>query len=187
MNPTEQEDSFISYLLHLKNSENRGALAALRSGLGKEPGEAPRMFPYVGNFLYSTNPDSTSSIVIFSTASLFSLHPIHSPGRSLGMALWHATKSDKNPNGKHGQAGVEARLTATIDSHRDDLIRNLQGLVSLCESAGEGIDWSRFKSDLYSLLSDDDNRRDRTRLQWARDFWQGPRKTETTTNSEGTE
>lgn len=179
------EDPLVNYLLGLKNREDRGALAALRTGLGKKPGEAPRMFPHVGRFITSSDPARASVATAFATASLFTIYPEQTAGRSLGLALWHATKRDGNPSGKHGEPGVEARFTAMIDAHEDDIVRHLHGLISLCESASQGLDWYRFRRDLSSLLSENETRRDNTRLSWARDFWQGPRNETTSQLIEG--
>jgi CRISPR type I-E-associated protein CasB/Cse2 len=175
MNMTGTEDKLVSYLLGLKDRGDRGALAALRSGIGKNPGEAPRMYPHVGPFLSSADPVRTSVRVAFATASLFAMHPQQTEGRSLGLALWHSVRRDGKSGGTHVEEGVEKRFSAALDAHPDDLINHVQGLISLCESSGQGLDWYRFRRDLYSLLSDDEESRDRTRLHWARDFWQGPR------------
>jgi len=185
------EDPLVDYLLEIKRKEDRGALAALRSGLGKRPGEAPRMIPHVGKFLRSADPERPSVISAFLTASLFAKHPEHAPGRSLGSALWNATRRDSNPDGKHGEAGVESRLTALIDAHSDDIPRHLESLVSLCESAGggnrTGIDWYEFRRDVISLVGDDEKRRERVHLRWARDFWQNNSRSTGANSQEGTD
>jgi CRISPR system Cascade subunit CasB len=164
----------VEAMLDLKRKQDRGALAALRTGLGKSPGTAARMFPIVARFLRSD--DGPSTTVAFLTAALFASHPEHAEIGSLGASLWKATKRDTNPNGMHGEAGVEARFAAALDADPEDLPRHLEGLVSLCESAGAPIDWNRFYWDVRTLLDDDEQKRTKTRIRWARDFWQGPRK-----------
>lgn len=173
----ENNQALISYLLDLKKKENRGALAALRSGLGKKPGESTRMFPYIARFLpQSADPGASSVESIFLTASLFASHPEHKhddsasdPERkqrdSLGASLRKAVEA------KHGEEGVSKRLVAALDAHPDDLARHLAGLVSLCESARVPIDWIQFRKDAENLLSTNEDWRDKTRLRWARGFW----------------
>lgn len=163
---TESEPTgLIKRLLELKAKQDRGGLAALRSGLGKVPGEAPRMFPFVAPFLpggASTGPRVTA---VFLTASLFAKHPEHNPAfKNFGTSL-------RASIGKHLEDGVEARLTATLDAHPDELPRHLEGLLSLVESAGVGVNWDALYKDLPGLLGDNEDWRNRIRLAWAREFW----------------
>jgi CRISPR system Cascade subunit CasB len=181
------EDRLVKYLCQLEKRKDRGALAALRTGLGKRPGEAPRMFPHLSRFLESADTSNSYVVAAFATAALFAMHPVHVERHSLGLALWHSTKSAGNPNGKHGEDGVEARFTAALDAHPDDIVRHLQGLISLCESAGKGLDWAQFRTDLYFLLGDDQSKRENVRFRWARDFWRGPSAISESETSEGNE
>ena len=168
------EVPLVKKLLELKQKQDRGALAALRTGLGKPPGTAPRMFPIVAPFLHSNEGAGTEAA--FLTAALFASHPEYAEIGSLGASLWKATKRDGNPNGRHGEAGVEARFAAALDADPEDLPRHLEGLVSLCESASVPIDWHRFYWDVRTLMDDDEDRRTKTRIRWGREFWQGPRR-----------
>lgn len=164
----------VNRLLDLKHKQDRAALAALRTGLGKRPGHAPRMYPIVAPFLFSDEGPRVTAA--FLTAALFASHPEHAEVGSLGASLWRATKRDENPNGKHGEDGVEARFAAALDADPEDLPRHLESLVSLCESAGAPIDWHCFYWDVATLLGDDDARQITTRTRWAREFWRGPKK-----------
>jgi CRISPR type I-E-associated protein CasB/Cse2 len=186
--PTK-EVPLVSRLIELARREDRGALAALRTGLGKPPGTAGRMFPIVAPFLSSDEGPATRAAFI--TAALFGKHPEHAPIGSLGVSLWKATKREGiNPDGKHGEAGVEARFAAALDADPEDLPRHLDGLVSLCESAGQPIDWHQFYKDLRGLLGRNEDYQISIRIRWARDFWRGPaRRSESdqTTQQEATE
>ena len=44
-------ETFLAYLRGLAKRDDRGALAALRHGLGQPPGTAAEMHPYVVQFL----------------------------------------------------------------------------------------------------------------------------------------
>jgi CRISPR system Cascade subunit CasB len=167
------EVPLVSRLIELAKKQDRGALAALRTGLGKPPGAAGRMLPIVAPFLSSDEGPATCAAFI--TAALFAKHPQHANIGSLGVSLWKATKREGiNPEGKHGEAGVEARFAAALDADPEDLSRHLEGLVSLCESAGEPIDWHRFYKDLRGLLGQNERYQISIRTRWARDFWRGP-------------
>lgn len=186
---TEKEKKLIGNLIRLASPEDpsrrdRGALAALRSGLGKQPGEAPRMFPLLSPYLEGEYGPGVATA--FLTGALFGSHPEHAQEfrgvrlGSLGSSLWCATLRPQNPKGKHGEEGVEARLASALDADAEDLPRHLSGLVSLCASAGVPINWFGFLDDVKLLLSDwpdpdDPSRpaRDIVRMRWARHFWRG--------------
>lgn len=171
--PTATEIPLVSRLVELARKEDRGALAALRTGLGKPPGGAGRMFPIVAPYLTSDEGPATRTAFII--AALFAKHPEHAPIGSLGASLWRATKREGiNPDGKHGEAGVEARLAAALDADAEDFPRHLEGLVSLCESAGQPIDWHQLYKDLRGLLGRNEEYQISIRTRWARDFWRGP-------------
>jgi CRISPR system Cascade subunit CasB len=176
--PFTKEYPLVSRLIELARKEDRGALAALRTGLGKPPGAAGRMLPIVAPFLSSDEGPATHAAFI--TAALFAKHPKHAEIGSLGASLWKATKREGiNPDGKHGEAGVEARFAAALDANPEDLARHLEGLVSLCESASAPIDWHQFYKDLRGLLGQNEEYQISIRIRWARDFWRGPaRRTE---------
>jgi CRISPR system Cascade subunit CasB len=181
MNDKDYTSPLVDRLLELARQQDRGALAALRSGVGKRPGEAGRMFPYVAPFLPAAAASGPVVEAAFLTAALFAAHPLHGPIGSLGASLWRATKQPGNPGGKHEKEGVERRLAAALDAHADDLPHHLEGLITLCESAGAPVDWHQFQRDVAGLLSEwtvraDSRRlvRDMIRIRWARDFWRGP-------------
>lgn len=165
MSSNTRDHQLVAYLRRIAKSEDRGSLAALRSGLGKRPGEAPRMFPIMAEFLPEGRSTGAYVEALFLTASLFASHPADQPGQNLGASLRRAVRE------RHGEDGVSARLTAALDADPEDLPKHLPGLVSLCESAGTPIDWQQFLWDVYRLLADDEERRNQTRLDWARGFW----------------
>jgi len=162
----------VTRLIELAQRQDRGALAALRTGLGKAPGAAPRMLPIVAPFLSADEGPATRAAFI--TAALFARHPVHARVGSLGASLWKATKRDGNPDGKHGEEGVERRFAAALDADAEDLSRHLDGLVTLCESAGVPIDWHQFYRDVRGLLGQTETYQIKIRTDWARDFWRGP-------------
>lgn len=164
---SSKEHAFVSRLKDLfqrDSGDGRAARAALRTGVGKEPGEAPRMLPYLARFLTANSGPGVRAM--FLTASLYASHPEQREDVSLGKALRQAVKE------KHGEAGVERRWTAAMDAHPDDLPRHIEGLVGLCESAGVGLDWHRFYGDMWTLLGDDEEWRTKVWMRLARDFWQ---------------
>jgi CRISPR type I-E-associated protein CasB/Cse2 len=171
----------IKDLLALQEPRKGAVLAALRTGVGKAPGEAPRMLPFMALYLSSADPTNSNVLALFTVASLYAKNPSFAESVSLGRALWNSVA----PRGKHGQAGVESRLVAAIDADPEDLPRHLDGLISLCASANVGLDWFKLRWDIYHLLDKDEQRRDRVRLSLARDFWQGDQADQIETDTQG--
>lgn len=152
-----KQKSFIGYLLHQaqEGSENRGALADLRSGLGKEPAEMARVHKYVVPYLPETRWNDRWYYI---TATLFGLFPRHRGSRSLGAAFRPLrAKSDS----------MEARFIALLNAHPDDLADHLRHAISLLKSNEQPIDWFRFLDDLLQW----DHPAGHVQLKWARDFY----------------
>jgi len=170
MNERANDSSFVTYLIKLNEDRDRGTLAALRSGLGKRAGEAPRMFPHIAKFIPVDTQGGPRVEAVFLTASLFALHRRHDGDKvkSLGDSLRLAVA------GKHGETGVGDRLASALDAHPDDLPHHVQGLVGICKSADVPINWYAFHADVRWLLDDYEKARNNVRLRWARDFWGGP-------------
>jgi CRISPR system Cascade subunit CasB len=169
-----------------KESGDRAALAALRRGLGKAPGEAPEMFPV----LYSRIPEDQLPLprrerrIVFLVASLFALYPDAPPWPESARERWQsnlgaslrelAKQTDSN--------GPERRFVALLNSDEDDLPHHLRGIVDLLESAKSpvSVDWVRLFWDLR-----DWNDGDRTvQHSWASAFWGGQRVQEAANETE---
>jgi len=157
MSLDEKQKSFVGYLLNLakEGQEDRGALADLRSGLGKEPGEMARVHKHVVPFLPENNYNDRWYYV---AATLFGLFPKHRKGNSLGAAFRPLrSKSDS----------MEARFVALLNAHPDDLDDHLRHAVSLLKSNEQPLDWFRLLEDLFQW----DHPEGRIQLKWARDFY----------------
>ncbi|MCA9878636.1 MAG: type I-E CRISPR-associated protein Cse2/CasB [Thermomicrobiales bacterium] len=155
---------------------DRAALAALRRGLGKEPGEAPADFLAV---LFSILPQGELSRwderVAYLVASLFALYPDAPPWppaarerwqRNLGASLRQlAEQTDSN--------GPERRFVALLNSDVPNLSHHLRGIVSLLKSAKQPvpIDWMQLTRDMQDW---NDPEREVQR-RWAGAFWGGRR------------
>ena len=157
MSLDEKQKSFIGYLLNLakEGQEDRGALADLRSGLGKEPGEMARVHKHVVPYM----PEKTyNDRWYYVTATLFGSFPQHLSGRSFGAAFRPLReKSDS----------MEARFVALLNAHPDDLDDHLRHAVSLLKSNEQPLDWFRLLEDLIQWDHPDGH----VQLSWARDFY----------------
>src|SRR5262245_18694298 len=102
---------FIASLEKLHADEDRGALAALRRGLGKEPGTAAEMYPVVVPRLPpGLTPHQEENYYLI--AALFGLHPEPRGNGSLGAAfarLRHERDSES----------IDKRFVALLNCHTD--------------------------------------------------------------------
>jgi len=153
-----RQKSFVGYLLSLarEGHEDRGALADLRSGLGREPSEMARVHKHVVPYLPEAKWNDRWYYV---TATLFGSFPEQRSGRSLGAAFRPLrAKSDS----------MEARFVALLNAHPDDLYDHLRHAVSLLESNDQPLDWFQLLDDLILWDHPDGP----VQLKWARDFYQ---------------
>jgi len=159
MSLDDQQKRFIGYLLNLakEGQEDRGALADLRTGLGKEPGQMARVHRHVVPYLPEQRYNDRWYYI---TATLFGLFPEHRKGRSLGAAFQPLrAKSDS----------METRFVALLNAHPDDLDDHLRHIVRLLESAKppQPLDWFRLFDDLLQWEYPEGH----VQLKWAQDFY----------------
>ncbi|HLJ68623.1 MAG TPA: type I-E CRISPR-associated protein Cse2/CasB [Chloroflexota bacterium] len=173
--PTPAERRFVDHLVALtdpRRQDGRGALAALRRGLGKPPGTVAEMFPVVGPF----DPGGTGwdSDRYYLVASLFGSHPDNWDYRGGDDRSSNLGASLRLANRESG--GVQAALTALLNSGRDELPDRLRHCIALCGAARPpaAVDWAQL---LHDLRWWDSARRD-TQRRWATSFWQPRREGE---------
>jgi len=159
------DKEFIAYLKGLAASDNRGALAALRRGLGKPPGSEPMMYPYIISELPALSVKAEAPYYL--VASLFALHPVSAPrGASLGghlRELWKQSGAEEPP------ANIERRFVMLLAAHPNDLYKLIQPIVNLLKTGDVAIDWLQLLRDLKRWQ--DAETRSEVRRAWAYEFW----------------
>ncbi len=160
MSLSDRQRQFIGYLLSLaeEGQEDRGALAELRSGLGKEPGAMAQVHRHVVPYLPQHTRDDRWHYV---TATLFGAFPEHRPRVSLGKAFAPLRANSDS---------VEARFVALLNAHAEDLDDHLRHEVSLLRANQQAFDWFRLFDDLLHWDLPDRL----VQLRWARDFYGVP-------------
>jgi CRISPR system Cascade subunit CasB len=162
---------FVTYLESLR--EDRGALAALRRGLGQPPGTAREMYPYVVRWL----PAETSAqreAAYYLIAALFAYHP--DPGGSGN--LGHAFRRTLDPTGDN--TATERRFTALLTAHPNDLPFYLRQAISFLASKEAPVDWNQLFADLLAW----GHPAGYVQKQWARAFWGRAADEDTSTTKE---
>jgi len=154
-----EQNRYLAFLHSLRDREDRGALAALRRGLGKPPASVPETFPLV---IPRIPNDATKweEELYFMIASLFAFYPSPEGEGDMGSVFRHIRSKTKSES-------VEKRFIALLRAHRDDLSDHLRHAVALAKSHDIPINWNELFVDLRkwnwaSLVS---------QRKWAKSYW----------------
>ena len=159
------EHSFVTYLGTL--AEDRGALAALRRGLGQPPGTVPDMFRYVVPMLpKDAYPGSWTEKTYYLIASLYALHPASRPDGNLGDHF----AANLDPSDDRNTA-IENRFMALLTAHPEDLQIYLRQGISFLRSKEENgrVNWHQLMWDVLQL--GDPDSATLVQKRWANSFW----------------
>jgi CRISPR system Cascade subunit CasB len=159
-----QEHPFITYL-ESDLRDNRGALAALRRGLGQPPGTVASMYRYVVPWLSDDTPRWQEN-AYYLVAALFAYHPDEGGVGNLGdhFARTRAPQGD--------DTAIERRFTAILAAHPEDLDFYLRQAISFLKSKDVPVNWQQLLSDVMAWGHP--NRY--VQKNWARAFWGQPDK-----------
>ncbi len=158
-----EKSSFIPYLESLR--DNRGALAALRRGLGQPPGSVASMYRYVVPLLPDDAPFWQEN-AYYLVAALFAYHPDEGGAGNVGD---HFART-RDPQGD--STAIERRFTALLAAHSEDLDFYLRQAISFLKSKNVPINWRQLLSDVMAWGHQDRY----VQKNWARAFWGGPTK-----------
>lgn len=160
------ETRFTTYLAGLAEREDRGALAALRRGLGRTAGEAVEMYPYVVPWVPRlARPEQERAFYLVATLFAWHPHPWPSDGRpaferNLGASFRRLADADN-------RASVERRFVALLNTHAEDLPDRLRQAIGVLKSKDVPVDWAQLLRDLQRW----DNPSRQVQRAWARAFW----------------
>jgi CRISPR system Cascade subunit CasB len=161
---TDRDERIRTYVGHLlglaeEGRENRGALADLRSGLGRPPAEAPRMHRHVVLFLGDQR--SWDDRWFYVVGALFAYHPVHTPKVPLAASFGALRRSGGVSD------SADAYFTALLSSHPEDLPERLRRVVGLLRSHQASFDWFRLLNDLTHWTDPSHT----VPLDWARQYY----------------
>ncbi len=171
INSSEDRPPFIEFLLKFAQAgkEDRGALANLRSGLGKKPGEMGRVHKYVVPFL--SKAERYNDQWYYLIATLFGMHPrhkdpiVHEKNGGRWTEVWTVGRAFRELKKKSDN--MEARFIALLNAHPEDVGTHLRHIASLLKNNDVPLDWCRLFKDLCNWDHPDRF----VQLQWARDFY----------------
>jgi len=149
---------FVEYLEGLR--EDRGALAALRRGLGPAPGTATEKFRYVVPWV-PKGCSRQEEEAYYLVAGFFAYHPKAGGQGDMGNHMAQA----RDPQGDN--TAIERRFTALLGAHPEDLHFYLRQTISYLRSKEVPVDWSQLLRDLRAWGHPERY----VQRQWARSFW----------------
>ena len=166
---------FIEHLEKLVKEQDLGALANLRRGLGKPPGSAREMDPYVLHDVPLSANEAQENAYYLVAAFFAYWHQgkdvvIRSPPQNLGISLRALVDSEAggNNNREEAEKRIEKRFVALLNSHQDDLPKHLQHVISLLKSKDIPVNWSQLLGDVQNWSREGRE----IQRRWARGFWE---------------
>ena len=116
-----------------QHAEDRAMLAALRRGLGKMPGDAPEMFPYVVPFVRNEYEEAD----YYAIASLFALHPKSAANGNIGNHLRAYIKEVGDDE------ATTRRFVQLLRMRRETLDTPLRQHISLLKAKEIAVNWNQ--------------------------------------------
>jgi CRISPR system Cascade subunit CasB len=145
--------------------EHLAALAGLRRGLGKEPGDDTTPFRYIADCLDQCT--DTEFAWAYRVSALCAWHQGFWPWDT--RAFWRSNLGASMYQVKSIVAGdsVERRFNALLNCHADDLPVHLRHAIGLLRSNDVPVDWVQLVVDVLDWQGDDRE----VQRRWARSFW----------------
>jgi len=174
-----KQHAFITHLENLVRQKDRGALAALRRGLGKPPGTAREMDRYVLPYLPRDTGEKQEN-AYYLVGALFAYwyqgkdkleeDPTANLGASLRLLV--NRESAETSNREDAEKRMEKRLVALLNCHHDDLPDHLRHTIGLLKSKDIPVDWTQLLWDVHNWQHESR----KAQRDWARNFWRGHEK-----------
>lgn len=153
-----KEYPFVTYLESKRG--DRGALAALRRGLGRPPGTVADMYRYVVPWLPDDAPPWRED-AYYLIAALFAYHSQEGGRGNMGDHFANA----RDPGADN--IAIERRFTALVAAHPDDLDSYLRQAVSFLKAKDIPVNWHQLLSDVMAWGHPERY----VQQRWARAFW----------------
>ncbi len=157
------EQAFVAFLE--TRTSDRGTMADLRHGFSE--GTQYRSWPHLAPWVDLADDRLRAAAV--TVAAGFALHGRSIPGGNLGTVCRKLATA--GALGERGLATFDGRFRRILAcSSTEELAGHVQGVLRAAERRGIGVDFVRLFADLRSWTW-----RERTRLEWAQEYWGPPR------------
>lgn len=186
----------LRWLQTLPEHAQKGALANLRRGVGRAPGDMPELW---GAFLADlpqplesrTGAPSRGEWAVYLALTLYALHQqghnlpadnMHRPGAAFGQAVRRLVKAGEQPQDSSILRRFNALATA---ANMRESAQHLRGIVQLLRAGDIPLDYVQLSADLYELQFASGAQR--VRLRWGQDFYRTDSTKEETGNEKENE
>jgi len=161
--PTLEKNSIEGFLEYLrKHKENRGVMADLRHGFSQAT--EYRAWPHIARWCDLGNDRSRR--IMLTVAAGFAIHGRSVPSGNLGSVFRKIATGDGR--GQEGLATFDARFRRFLScSTALEVCDHLPGVLRAVERKGAPVDFARLHRDLTFWG-------ERTKVEWARDYWGAP-------------
>ena len=156
----EKTYPFVEHLIAINQREDRGALAALRRGLGQPPGTSYEMYPYVVPWLPNDAPRWRED-AYFLTAALFAFHPLAGGVGNVGTHFARARGQDGD------NTAIERRFSVLLATHPEELPDHLRQAISYLRAKDIPVNWHKLFTDIQQW----GHHTGFVQREWARAFW----------------
>lgn len=150
----------VGYLKKLAIRQDRAALAHLRRGLARKPGETMEMYPYIGRFI-NEKTNNSHDRAVFLTSALFADYSDASQN------IGNLGRSVRQLSNETGSDSVQRRFVALLDAEADDLHFYLRQMIGLLKANSIAVNWNR----LFEDIRDWGRPSRKVQREWARSFW----------------
>ena len=160
---------------YLTKNDDKGALAKLRRGAGKEPGNVLEIWEYtIGALPDDAKEDAENAVHIALT-----LFAIHRQGTNItGLAQYKGKDEKLNPvtfaaavkklkDGENSEAIIRRFNAAVTANTINELAVHARSLIQLLRTKNIDMNYAKFAEELYLWKFD----KNKIRLKWGRDFW----------------
>lgn len=151
----------IGHLTRLVAEDDRAALAALRRGLGRPPGEAPELYPHVAKYFPQETSSRNYENAMFTVAALFGMFPNHRAEAGTPFKVLRLLDLESD--------STERRVLSVLNADTETLPTHLRHLFALIRSHGP--DRHLDYGDLLFHINQWDHPDRWVQRRWARDWW----------------
>lgn len=155
----------IGHLTRLVAEDDRAALAALRRGLGRPPGEAPELYPHVAKYFPQETSSRNYENAMFTVAALFGMFPNHRAGAGTPFKVLRQTLGERADT----RDSTERRVLSVLNADTEALPTHLRHLFALIRSHGpeRHLDFGL----LLRHINQWDHPDRWVQRRWAQDWW----------------
>ena len=160
----EENSELVTYLIGLKNKDDRGAMTDLRFAMSNNS----RRFKSWGRLArFGGNGDNSKAKAIHTVAALFAYHPKVAETGNFGTTCFQLLSDDEKSGFPDKEGPMSKRFHHLISANEDEIFERVFRIGLFAKSKEKAINYVRLEKDLYHWA----NWSDQVRTRWAKQFW----------------